>query len=445
MTPRSTAELPGLAVLLAYYAPPAAGIAAQRMAGIIRHLPAGGWEPVVVAPRRAHYHLDPASEEALEGVRVIRTPNPEPSRWLRRVVGGDGAAGGGPEQGVRELRPVAAPGWRGMARRLVRSFLYVPDAQALWIPWAARAAAEVATQARGRRRVVLFSSSVPFSAHFAARAAARRAGVPWVAEYRDPWSVAPPQFGAVPPLRALLDRRLDHDIVSEASALVMTSDGTAERYRAAFAAAERKGVHVVRNGFDPAPDRAPPGPDELFRLTYVGTLLHPDYAASLLGALRTLHQESGGGVRMDVYGPAEPWREAGGGNEGFLTLHGLIPAREIPARLAASSALVLLQPEPAHAQYIAGKLYEYLGSRRPVLAALPRGCEAERLIVEHGALWRPERLDEASLLGVLRRMRGAHLSGSLQREAASPGQVEPLTRRAQVLRLAAVLDAVGGA
>lgn len=431
----------GVAVLVAYYAPPAVGIAAQRMVGIIRHLPEFGWEPVVVAPEGVHYHADPSSEEALRGVRVIRTRNPEPSRWLRRAAGvrDDEPA---ETDGVREVRGVAAAGWRGVARDLVRSWLYVPDAQVLWIPWAAAAAARAVAEAGGNRRAVLFSSSVPYSAHFAARAASRRTGAPWVAEYRDPWSVAPPQFGWVPAPRAAVDRRLDHDLVSAARALVVTSNGTASRYREAFPDALRGGVHVVRNGFDEAVQDASPGPGEALTLTYSGTLLHPSYATPLLQALRRLWEESGGGVSLDVYGPPERWRAAGGREGTFLRLHGMVPAKELPGRLARSSALLLLQPDPAHVQYVAGKLYEYLGSRRPVVAALPAGCEAERLVLDHGELWRLGALEEGRILAVLRRLRDAHLAGRLQGARVSAERVAPLSRRAQVALLAGLFERV---
>jgi hypothetical protein len=254
--------------------------------------------------------------------------------------------------------------------------------------------------------------------------------------------VSPPQFGSVPALRAALDRRLDHDVVAAARALVVTSEGTAARYRAAFPDAVRGGVHVVRNGFDDAGPDASPRPDEPLRLTYSGTLLHPAYAAPLLRALERLAGEAGGAIVLDVFGPAEGWRDAGGRDGAVLRLHGMVPARDMPGHLARSSAVVLLQPDPAHAQYIAGKLYEYLGSRRPVVAALPAGCEAERLIVEHGELWRLEALEEGAILAVLMRLLAEHRAGRLQGARVPVERVEPLSRGAQVARLAALFDAV---
>jgi len=147
-------------------------------------------------------------------------------------------------------------------------------------------------------------------------------------------------------------------------------------------------------------------------------------------------------VVLDVFGPAEGWRAAGAREGAFLRLHGMVPARDMPGNLARSSALLLLQPEPAHAQYIAGKLYEYLGSRRPVVAALPPACEAERLILDHGELWRLGALEEEPILEVLRRLRSAHLEGRLHGTRVPPERVAPLSRRAQVERLAAVFERV---
>ena len=152
-----------------------------------------------------------------------------------------------------------------------------------------------------------------------------------------------------------------------------------------------------------------------------------------------------GSIRLDVYGSPLPWEEAlsaHGGETPFVCLHGMVAADEMPRRLASASALLLLQPDPAHAPYIAGKLYEYLGARRPVVAALPAGCEAERLLRDYGdgRLVRP--LSVEALEVVLSALLAQHRAAGLQGASVPRGRVEPLTRREQSRRLARVFDEV---
>src|SRR5439155_16010008 len=80
-------------LLLAYYFPPIGGAGAQRPARFVRHLPAFGYEPVVVTgPGPTGDRWTPA-DEALAAdipaeIDVRRVPGPEPStggraeRWL---------------------------------------------------------------------------------------------------------------------------------------------------------------------------------------------------------------------------------------------------------------------------------------------------------------------------------------------------------------------------
>ena len=441
MTPKTEGQR-GLAVLVAYFAPPAVGIAAQRVRATIRHLPEWGWDPVVVAPSAVHFHTDDASMEALSGVRVVRTPNPEPSRWLRRLLGRGGGARSEVPGGVATVDAAESGPVSRVLRDAVRHWLYVPDAQLLWIPHAARAAAEALRGHDGP--AVVFSSSVPYSAHFAARRAGRWTETPWVAEFRDPWSVSPPQVGRTPAGRRLVDRRLEQGLVATAQGLVVTSSGTAERYEEVFGHVMRTPAEVVRNGYEEVlPDAAPP-PSGPMTLLYSGTLVEASFARPLLDALERIWHDDPGAVFLDVYGPPGKWGEAGGQPGAFLRLHGLVPPDEIPGHLVGSSALVLLQPRREHAQYIAGKLYEYLGARRPVVASLPWPCEASRLIEDHGELWRVERPDADAFEGTLRRLLEAHRAGTLQGSRVPEATVAPLSRRAQVRTLARIFDRVSG-
>ncbi|MDP2958852.1 MAG: glycosyltransferase [Longimicrobiales bacterium] len=447
--PRPGGARRGTAVVVAYYAPPALGIASNRLVGLLRYLPELGWDPVLVAPASVHHHRASGEGEPLAAVSVVRVPNPEPSRWLRALAGGLRPGGGGEasrEPGtVEELRPVPTGVLRSWARRLVNEWLYVPDAQALWIPAAGRAAAQALREAEGRPRVV-FSTSVPFSCHFAARRAARETGVPWVAEYRDPWSVAPPQFGRRSALRRAVDRRLDHGLAVAARHLVVTSEQTRSLFLKAFPELTAAEVTVIRNGWEevaPATDSAPPGPGEPLGLAYAGSLLRPEWATPFLAALERILEDAPGALVLDVYGPEEPWLALARGRPGgaaHVRLHGMLPAAEAAAALRRASVLVLLQPDAVN--YVPGKAYDYLGARRPVVADVPAGSETHGLLAEYGEVHSLHDLDTDGIASVLRGMLERHRRGLLAEPTVAQDTVDVLSRRAQMARLARVFDGV---
>jgi hypothetical protein len=435
----------GVAVVVAYYAPPAVGIAVQRLRGFLQHLPGLGWDPVLIAPLSVHYHkADPEpGPETLPGVQVVRVPNPEPSRWLRRLAGAPGRPSRSAGK-IRELRPVEVGRLGGRIRSLVWNWLYIPDAQALWIPGASRAAAAAVRSAAGRR-TVLFSTSGPFSCHLAARNAAVGSGVPWVAEYRDPWSVAPRQFGHRPWLRQIVDHRLDHEVVSRADHLVVTSERTRTLFLDAFSEVA-PATSVVRNGWDgPAgvePGHPPRAQDPL-ALVYAGSLLKADWAVPFLEGVEAVVAREPGSVVLDVFGPREGWMEAlveRGREAPFLRLHGIIPGEDVPGRLRDASALVVLQPDAE--KYVPGKIYDYIGARRPVVADVPPGSEAEELLKGHGDLRSFAGRGAAGVEAVVRRLLAEHRAGSLAGPSASADVVEEMSRRAQTAVLADIFDRV---
>jgi hypothetical protein len=427
--------------MLAYYAPPAVGIAAQRIAGMVRHLPAFGWDPVVVVPQSVHYHRDASG--ALEGATVVPAPNPEPSRWLRRLWGG--ARGGAGAGAVQTLDPAPTGATGGFLRRLARDWLYVPDARFLWIRPAGEAAARAVQDATGP--VVLYSTSVPFSAHFAALRAARHTGAPWVAEYRDPWSVAPPQLGSRPAIREVIDRRLDHTIVTTAQRVVVTSEATRELFLQAFSELAPSAIDVVRNGWEGRHDDRAPQPEAPMTLVYSGSLLKSAWAEPLLLALEQIHARAPGSVVLEVLGPEAPWEAALGvvkGDASFVRLRGMVPREAMPARLVRASVLVVLQPRASLQQYVPGKAYEYLGARRPVLALIPEDGEVAGLLARHGDVRRVAAGTPGAFRAQLETLLDEHRGGLLQGARVEWEAVETLSRMTQAGKLADILAAAAG-
>src|SRR4051812_16627049 len=191
-------------LIVAYYFPPLGGIGSLRVSAFATHLPEYGWEPTVLAPRDGAYYRDP--QISFPECSVIRTPSIELSRIGKRLLHTGGTD-------VVAARPGSA---RAVLRSAARSTLYFPDAQ---VGWYAPALITARRALRGRHFDAIFSSSFPITAHLIARRLHRWMNIPWIAEFRDPWSMALARQGQT----AARAARLERGLARESAAVVMTS------------------------------------------------------------------------------------------------------------------------------------------------------------------------------------------------------------------------------
>ena len=202
-------------LMVAYNFPPLGGVGMLRSLKYATYLPDSGWEPIVLTALDPTGFLD---EDALRNLppslRVERAFAPEPvklrralgraAREVARIVGStsrtrpagpgepasappaDGAAGGDSNGDGKE--PAASSNvWQHRATLLwngaVRATFY-PDDEVGWVPFAIARGLQIHEASPVD---VIYSSSPPISGHLAAAALARQTGLPWIADFRDPW------------------------------------------------------------------------------------------------------------------------------------------------------------------------------------------------------------------------------------------------------------------
>jgi hypothetical protein len=388
--------------MLIPFFPPMGGGGVHRPLSFVRHLPEHGWRVTVVTPAGDAYWI---RDESLLGTiprecRVIRTRTWSGQAWLARA-----RRGGAP--GSRSSRRF------GVARRMA-SVALLPDSYLGWVPFAARAALEVA---RTDAVDVVFSTSPPESTHLAARAVHRRTRLPWVADFRDPWMNlhlldAPSRW------HARVHRRMEESVCASAHVLVTT------RWHEARLRDDYPGARVTRlpNGYEGEEiarlDAGRP-PGRPLRVVHAGMLTQQRSAAPFLEALaRVLAAEPAlrGEVTVEFIGPREDENERAAQR---LHLGDVVafrdPLRHADALRAQAAAHVLLLIKHADARYdglVPGKLYEYIGLCRPILALAPPG-EARDLVVSlrRGEAASPSRGDD--IQRALRVMIDHHRAGRL--------------------------------
>ncbi|MFY1691535.1 glycosyltransferase [Plantactinospora sp. WMMB782] len=282
------------------------------------------------------------------------------------------------------------------AKLVGREALMFPDGESTWIIPAVTAFLRAR---RSWRPDVVLATGPPFSGFVVAAALARRLGAPWVADYRDLWTVGNDyRVRSRVALRRRADHWLERRLLRSVAGCVTISAPIAHTLHSTFGV----GTEVVMNGIDRRAEQTPlptgavgacwptaaTGTTTL-RLAHTG-LLYPGKRspAPLLDAIallgddaRHVHFVQAGpdnGVAVDAARRcAVP---------DAITVLGQVPVEQSWRIQAEADVLVLLMwNDPRDAGTVPGKFFDYLHARRPILMLGHRHGVVADLIRSRGA------------------------------------------------------------
>jgi len=265
----------------------------------------------------------------------------------------------------------------------VSRWVEVPDAYGGWI---------VPAILRGRRIIrqwrpdLIYQSSLPRSTLTVGMHLARRIDTPLVTEFRDPPLLDQPNL-RLPVLQRHLGQQLELHAEQQSSAFVTVSAPLAEPIRLRT----RKPVVVVSHGFDAdhAATKPPPPPDwspACLHVVYTGLVYGPRIAAvaSLFDVLADMDRATRRRLRIHFYGrdlQAVSACAAAAGVSASVVVHPPCShAESTQLQVAADVLLMLLWGAQENKGFFSGKLGEYLGAGRPILAVGPPGQVAGEVI-----------------------------------------------------------------
>ncbi len=367
-------------LLITYYWPPSGGAGVQRVLKTVKYLREFGWEPIVFTAQNPAYPiLDPSLlADVPPGQEVIRGPIWEPYEWYKRFTGQTSKA----RVYSGFLSETEKP---SLSKRLsiwIRGNFFIPDARAFWI----RPATRFLTDYLRKHPVdAILSSGPPHTVHMIARNVKRATGLPWAADFRDPWTNI--DFYDQLMLSRWADRRhkkLERSVVQEADHVTTVSPTWQEEFRALGARA----VSLIYNGYDPADFAFEKGPPEaVFCFNHIGFLNSDRNPPRLWEAFGELCREIPGlreALKLRFTGKTDAItlrQLAAQGLEDRVEQIDYIPHSEALPRLCRSQALLLLVNDvPNVMGHIPGKTFEYVASRRPVLAIGPETADFAQVI-----------------------------------------------------------------
>ncbi len=372
-------------LIITYYWPPAGGSAVYRWLKFSKYLRDFGWEPIIYTAENGEYsELDPANERDIPtGLTILKQPIWEPYLLYKRFIGQKKTE----KVNVGFLTEKKKP---AMAERIsvwIRGNFFIPDARCFWIK---PSVIYLCKWLKENPVDAIISSGPPHSMHMIAMELQKRLNLPWIADFRDPWTKI--DFYNDLYLSGFADRkhhRLEQNVVLNADCVITVGNQMKDEFKALGA----KRVAVITNGFDTADKvEGQIDMDHKFTLSHFGTVnkaRNPDILWQVLRELVREDTDFAGNLEIKFVGRLD---ELVGdsitkyqlGN--YITKIDFLPHMDVIRMQRQSQVLLLLINQTHNAGGIlTGKFFEYLAAERPILAIGPTTGDVADILSESDA------------------------------------------------------------
>jgi len=415
-------------LVIAYFFPPCSASGTYRTLRFVKYLPKFGWDPVILTVKPTVYceHLPvfPVDASLMQqisvGCTIFRTATLDCLGFLLRLRRLLALRPRTPElQEKRAANSSTVSRWQKL-KDCITGSLNTPDPQVGWLLPAVWAGI---VNVRKLEVSVVYSTGKPWTAHLIGYCIHRLTGIPWIADFRDPWTQNPWR-NIKSKMRQKLEASMEHAVVSHANIVIANTALLREDFVQRYPFLNPSKFLTITNGFDPD-DRGLsetiPDNRQTFTLTHVGSLCDTRDPTNLLLAIEQLIMDesiSKDCLRVNLIGAMETSLTE------FFSRHPVlhyvvnlvpqVPHQEALQYMASSDVLLLIQPKTT--TQIPAKLFEYIQAGKPILALTPRDGATGQLVLSDrvGRVVEPD--DIESIKQEVRSLCKMHLRQKLSEE-----------------------------
>ncbi|MEX0684453.1 MAG: glycosyltransferase [Balneolales bacterium] len=377
--------------LLAPYFPPRRRVGSYRAFKFAIHLKSFGWEPIVIHLSVNNSSLSIREQSFLQGIKRVELPLP-----FDRSTKSSGSY----TSSDKPKNPNSVVSYLGD----LFDHSFPIDT---WWPVFRLHQNKLKKLAYELQPDMIWSTSDPWSINVVAMNLAQKNNIPWVADFRDPWTLCPVRSPARMPWARAFDKKMERKIISQASHIIFTAKSTAAKYREHYTEVNTP-ISTIYNSFDEEyflpvnKENISNNKQKKFTLMFYGrfrTLSPATPVIALLKRLKNTNPVVFSVISVQSYGDlnTEDMKAAksAGVYEVFETI-GPEPYENTLNNLEKAD-LLLLSTELKRDDIIPAKLWDYLIVNKPILS-LSKNPEIAEILDETGTgkQFAPHELDKAA-------------------------------------------------
>lgn len=370
-------------LIITYYWPPSGGSGVQRWVKFAKYLPSMGFQPVIYTPENPELtSVDHSLSAEIPKEAEILKHHITEFYWIYRLLKG-GKAGQN-----KEANPISG-GEKTLMQKImlyIRGNMFIPDPR---ITWRRSSVRFLRKYLKENPVDVIVSTGPPHSMHLIAMDVAEETSIPWVADFRDPWTKMF-NFKYLPLCRRAKKKhcKLEKMVLERADAVVSVAPSVAKD----FQKETNTPVALITNGYDRDDFEQTVEEDGYFNITHTGLLVaggNPELLWRLLAEKCLKDKEFDKMLKIRLCGKTDKAVidsiiEAGL-KEKIIDLGYQSHLVAIREQKNASVLILPLRMEPETTAILPGKLFEYMAARKPILCiGLSEGDMAD-VLKETGA------------------------------------------------------------
>ncbi len=426
-------------LIITYYWPPSGDVGGHRPLKFAKYLPQNGWQPIVYTVDNDYAIVDNSLKKDIPKEAIIlKQPIWEPYQLYSRFLGlkkKEKVQGSFLDEQKKNTSLQTLAKW-------IRGNLFIPDARRFWI----RPSIKFLTKYLNNNPVdAILSTGPPHTVHLIARQLKRQFQIPWIADFRDPWTKVE-YYGDLhlTPIADTIHKRLERSILQEADKVLTVSYHWAKDFEELGA---KPPIAVLTNGYDTDDFDFPPPPlTQQFSISHIGLLNHNRNPQQLWKALAELCQQSEdfqkdllihlvGKIDYRVLQSLEKHQL-----HNNLKKENYIPHKEVAHLYSSSQVLLLLvNNEKSALGRIPAKLFEYLAAKRPILCVGPLEGDSAQIVQTTEAGQAFDFQDFEGIKTAIWQYYSAYKAGNLQ---VKQSQIADYSRKVLTRKLVNLLDEI---
>ncbi len=420
-------------LIICYYWPPSGGPGVQRWLKFVKYFRDFGIEPIVYIPKNAHYPIldEGLKKEVPKDLEILRKSIKEPYKYAKlffknktqKISSGI----------IDEKDPSALE----KLMLYARGNLFIPDARVGWVKPSVKFLKKYLSE--NNDIDTLITTGPPHSLHLIGLQLQKEMALKWVADFRDPWTTI--HYHKSLRLTNLARKKhsvYERQVLQAADAIVVTSLGTQKE----FQKLTTKPIHIITNGFDSSEQIDTPL-DIKFSLVHIGSLLsnrNPKVLWKVLAEMARKDPELQKDLEIKLVGlvahEIKEEIEKEGLQENLQTVGYVTHEEALRLQHAAQVLLLIEMDRPETKVILPGKLFEYLKSRRPIVALGPKGSDIETILNETKSGLFFDYSNSKSLKQQLENLYASYKAG---KPGSTQGSIDRYSRKELTAKMASLL------